>query len=76
MKVVREFMPDGMPMLIQANTNDEGYIHIPSTRIFPIHEGKVLPALPLDTEDPMLLATSVRLASLLYSSENQDLENN
>jgi hypothetical protein len=76
MKIVREFMPNGMPMLIQANTNDEGYIHIPSTKIFPIDEGKVLPALPLDIEDPMLLSSAVRLASVLYSSENQDTENN
>ena len=72
MKIVREIMPNGMPMLIQASVNDEGYVHIPSTKVHPIEDGKVLPALPLDREDPMLIASAVRLASVLYEGENQD----
>jgi len=76
MKVIREIKPQGFPLLIQATTNEEGNIYIPSVRIHPINdEGKVLPALPPDNDDPMQITAAMRLASILYESENPP-ENN
>jgi hypothetical protein len=65
MRVVREILPEGMPFVFQAITDDNNDLQ--SVAVYPIHNGKVLEALP-DTGSALHLAATVRLATI--STEN------
>jgi hypothetical protein len=65
MRVVREILPEGMPFVFQAITDDNNDLQ--SVAVYPIHNGKVLEALP-DTGSAIHLAATIRLATI--SKEN------
>ena len=65
MRVVREILPEGMPFVFQAITDNDN--NLQSVAVYPIHNGKVLEALP-DTGSAIHLAATIRLATI--STEN------
>ena len=70
MKVVREYSPNGMPMLIQGTLTEDNLVDTASVRIHPLTDtGKVLPALSIPVCDDLTLATADRLADL-YAVKN------
>lgn len=70
MNIVREFFPKKMPMLIQGEYRiaEDGFteMNISSVRVHPISKtGEVLSALPLESNNEVVLASAYRLADLV-----------
>ena len=70
MNIVREYFPNGMPMLIQGVLNESNIVDTASVRVHPITDkGKVLPPLPTPVYDSFTIATAERLTDL-YALKN------
>lgn len=70
MNIVREYFPNGMPMLIQGALNESNIVDTASVRVHPITDtGKVLPPLPTPAGDSFTIATADRLTDL-YAVKN------
>ena len=70
MNTVREYFPNGMPMLIQGVLNESNIVDTASVRVHPITDkGKVLPPLPTPVYDSFTIATAERLTDL-YALKN------
>jgi len=70
MNIIREFFPKKMPMLIQGEYRiaEDGFteMNISSVRVHPISKtGEVLSALPLESNNEVVLASAYRLADLV-----------
>lgn len=65
MRVVREIMPNGLPLIFQAVADDD--YNLLSVDIYPIEDGKVLESMP-NKDDPLYLIATARLG--LISAEN------
>ena len=68
MILVREYLPNGMPFLIQGEITDPD---IRTVRIYPIsHDGTVLPELPEGYfNDDFITVAAIRLTKI-YTEEN------
>lgn len=70
MNIVREYFPNGMPMLIQGALNESNIVDTASVRIHPLTDtDKVLPALSIPADDSFTIATADRLTDL-YAVKN------
>lgn len=70
MNIVREYYPNGLPMLLQGTLTEDNLVDTASVRVHPITDkGKVLPPLPLPVCDSFTLATAERLTDL-YAIKN------
>lgn len=71
MNIVREYFPNGMPMMIQGVLSSSNIVEPTSIRMHPITDsGKVLPALPMNEE--LLVGTAIRLTDLYDENNTQD----
>jgi hypothetical protein len=70
MNIVREYMPNGMPMLIQGVLNEDNIVDTATVRVHPLtNEGKVLFELKIPADDSFIIATADRLTDL-YAVKN------
>ena len=70
MNIVREYYPNGLPMLLQGTLTEDNLVDTASVRIHPItDEGKVLPTLPIILGDSFIIVTADRLTDL-YAIKN------
>jgi hypothetical protein len=65
MRIVREIMPNRLPLLFQAVTDDDN--NLQSVDIYPIENGKILERMP-NTDSELHLIATMRLADI--SAEN------
>jgi len=75
MILVREYMPNGMPLLIQGEvteTDDTSTMDVSTVRINPISpDGVVLPKLPDgDLDDDFVIACAIRLTRMFTEENN------
>jgi hypothetical protein len=73
MNIVREYFPNGMPMMIQGVLSSSNIVEPTSIRMHPITDGgKVLPALPICLNEQLVVSTAIRLTDLYAENNTQD----
>ena len=75
MNIVREYMPNGMPFLVQGEITDSGDTYsmdVRTVRVYPIYpDGVVLPELPVDSfNDDFMTACAIRLTKMFTEENN------